>query len=113
MLDSSEYSNWKPYAPNLAIASDHSGEIGDIWDASLSRWISPEQQLTDEDLGRIARNKRRTLLKRFVDIYHPLRWNALTLEQQSAVAAYRQALLDVTNQPDFPNSIEWPQRPNF
>lgn len=31
---------------------------------------------------------------------------------KSAWAAYRQALRDVTEQPDFPESVEWPTAPN-
>ena len=37
-----------------------------------------------------------------------LRWAALTADEQQALADYRQALLDVPQQPGFPNNIVWP-----
>ena len=37
-----------------------------------------------------------------------LRWAALSAEQQDAWTAYRQALLDVPQQADFPNDVVWP-----
>ncbi len=113
VLEPEERNTWKSYAANLAIAPDHSGEIGQIWDASTSQWQSVQTSFTDTEIERQARNKRRVLLKRFVDIYHPLRWNSLTPEQQSAVADYRQALLDITDQPGFPGDVQWPARPSF
>lgn len=38
-----------------------------------------------------------------------LRWNALTPEQQTDLAAYRQALLDVPQQEGFPQEVVWPE----
>jgi hypothetical protein len=45
-----------------------------------------------------------------VDIYTspPLRWGSLTSTEQAAWSTYRQALLDVPQQADFPNNITWP-----
>jgi hypothetical protein len=40
-----------------------------------------------------------------------LRWAALTAEQQQALAAYRQALLDVPQQSGFPHNVTWPAKP--
>jgi hypothetical protein len=40
-----------------------------------------------------------------------LEWEDLGTEKQTAVRAYKQALLDLPNQPDFPNNIQWPQDP--
>jgi len=36
---------------------------------------------------------------------------SLTEEQKEAWATYRQALRDITKQPGFPESIEWPSTP--
>ena len=36
---------------------------------------------------------------------------SLTDEQKEAWAEYRQALRDVTKQPGFPESVEWPSTP--
>jgi len=43
---------------------------------------------------------------------NPLRWASFSPEKQAEWAAYRQALLDVPQQPGFPLSIEWPVPPN-
>ena len=44
--------------------------------------------------------------------YNPLRWAAMTSEEQSAWAAYRQSLLDVPEQSGFPDNVTWPVRPD-
>ena len=44
-------------------------------------------------------------------VNNPLRWAALTQEQQTAYATYRQALLDVPQQSGFPTDIVWPTLP--
>lgn len=39
------------------------------------------------------------------------RWAAMSSEQQSAWAAYRQALRDIPQQAGFPTQIDWPVKP--
>lgn len=39
------------------------------------------------------------------------RWASLSAEQQSAWAAYRQALRDAPGQPGFPYEVQWPIQP--
>ena len=60
-----------------------------------------------------ARNARDQLLKDNVDTINPIRYAALTAEQQQELAAYRQALLDVPQQSTFPNNIAWPTKPTW
>lgn len=40
-----------------------------------------------------------------------LEWEDLGAEKQAAIRAYKQALLDLPNQPGFPSSISWPVDP--
>lgn len=40
-----------------------------------------------------------------------IEWEAKTDAQKTAWKNYRQALLDVTNQDGFPNTITWPTKP--
>lgn len=40
-----------------------------------------------------------------------LEWEDLGAEKQAAVRAYKQALMDLPNQPGFPNDIQWPRDP--
>ena len=45
-------------------------------------------------------------------VCNPMRWAALTLEQKTAVAAYRNALLDLTHTTPDPLTPVWPQKPD-
>jgi len=44
-------------------------------------------------------------------VANPLRWAEFTEAQKTAFAAYRQALLDVPQQPGFPEDVSWPEMP--
>lgn len=67
----------------------------------------------DAETAAEMRFQRDQLLASTVDpiVTNPLRWAALGEEQQQALAAYRQALLDVPAQPGFPHEITWPSPP--
>jgi len=66
------------------------------------------QALADE-----LRNQRDARLKQFDAIVsNPLRWAEFSAEQQSELAAYRQALLDVPQQDGFPAQVQWPVMPD-
>lgn len=41
----------------------------------------------------------------------PLAWDAMSEAQRDVWRAYRQALLDVPQQPGFPYNIQWPTKP--
>jgi hypothetical protein len=60
-----------------------------------------------------ARNARDQLLKDNVDTINPIRYAALTAEQQAELAAYRTALLNVPQQTGWPRDIEWPTKPSW
>lgn len=38
-------------------------------------------------------------------------WSLLSDEQRTERLAYRQSLLDITTQANFPDDIEWPEKP--
>ena len=71
---------------------------------------------TAEELATAAaaevRSKRNQLLRE-VDVFvgSPLRWAALSSNEQTAWATYRTALLDVPQQSGFPSTITWPTAP--
>ena len=46
-----------------------------------------------------------------VDRVNPVWYASLTAEQQTELAHYRQALLDVPQQESFPSNISWPTKP--
>lgn len=55
--------------------------------------------------------KRNQLLKEGPDRISPLWWNSMTPLQQQEWEYYRQALLDITGQADYPEFIVWPIKP--
>lgn len=79
---------------------------GSAWDAPTTEAIRARQ-------AEIARARRDDLLRYQVDpfVTNPLRWGALSESEQQEVSTYRQALLDVSAQAGFPQSIVWPERP--
>jgi hypothetical protein len=69
---------------------------------------------TTEQLAANARGQRDGLLSEVDSIVgNPLRWASFSQTQQTAWANYRQALLDVPQQPGFPNTINWPTKPTI
>lgn len=57
-----------------------------------------------------VRSQRDMLLKD-VDNINSVRWNSMTTEQQTAWINYRQALLDIPQQEEFPHIVTWPTKP--
>ena len=66
-----------------------------------------------EGLSQEIRDERDSILIRVVDriISNPLRWNDMTTEKQNEWAAYRTALLNITDQEEFPYNVVWPTQP--
>ena len=81
--------------------------------------IGDARELTEEEflnyhtktLETQVRAKRDSLLKEVVDSVNPMRWEAMTELQKDAWRAYRQALLDIPQQEEFPATITWPTKP--
>ena len=69
----------------------------------------------DLDLIKTQQHTRqhRNQLLSIVDRVNPIWYNSLTVEQQQALAVYRQHLLDVPQQTGFPESVEWPAKPTW
>ena len=67
----------------------------------------------DARVGNFIRDQRDVKLRLEVDpvVSNPLRWADLSSEEQTEVAAYRTALLDVPQQPGFPSTVAWPTPP--
>lgn len=78
----------------------------------VAAYIPPTQAELDAALSEQLRMDRDGLLAELdAFVGNPLRWAALSTEQQDAWAVYRQALLDVPQQAGFPNNITWPTEP--
>lgn len=55
--------------------------------------------------------QRDQLLRDGPDRINPLWWSTMTSEQQNTWVNYRQALLDITQQPGYPAEVTWPVKP--
>tara|TARA_R110000868_G_C10815351_1_gene758182 strand:- start:557 stop:1024 length:468 start_codon:yes stop_codon:yes gene_type:complete len=82
------------------------GVVGQMVDAP------PVPPVVDPEVA--ARELRSQLLQENVDPYvmNSLRWGEMTETQQADIADYRRSLLDITDQPNFPLDIVWPQVPS-
>lgn len=69
--------------------------------------------MTFEQRCNLCRARRNKLLALHIDQINAVRWAAMTEPQRTAWINYRQALLDVPEQPGWPDDIQWPERPNF
>jgi len=71
-------------------------------------------EYTEEDLMLMAQGHRqeRDWFLQASDWTH-VTDSALTTEQKAAWASYRQALRDITSQPDFPVAVNWPEKPTI
>jgi hypothetical protein len=97
-----------PYKPGLEVAPQHDGQIGWTWTGN--GWYNPEVL---PNLEKQERSRRDKYLLIHVDIMNAVRWESLTQQQKDDVIAYRQALLDVPQQPGFPTNITWPTLPEL
>lgn len=69
-----------------------------------------DEDARQADFSRYQRNQR---LESEVDpiVTNPLRWADLTTEKQNEWTQYRTDLLNVPQQAGFPNTINWPTKP--
>lgn len=83
--------------------------IGKNFEAYVPPPPPTAEEIFSQKAGEV-RTERDRRLSEEVDpiVTNPLRWADLTSEQQGKVAAHRRALLDVTDQAGFPDSVEWP-----
>lgn len=66
---------------------------------------------THEQKCDYIRNRRNKFLALYVDTFNPIRWEMLTQEQKSLWIQYRQDLLNIPQQSDFPDNVVWPIKP--
>ena len=86
-----------------------------IWEQQYSLREATDEEKADEDAWKAAsiREERDYKLRWDVDSLNPIRWASLTTEQQDAMTAYRQELLDVPAQEGFPWEVTWPVKPEL
>jgi hypothetical protein len=79
----------------------------------VAAYVPPTQEELDAEAAAAIRQERDMRLTTSVDPIagNALRWADLSIEQQHAWADYRQALLDIPQQPGFPHEVLWPTKP--
>lgn len=108
---------WVPFTASINDSAIHSIEIFTKAMSGLYGEIAPYVTLEPTDIITISDDekirKKRNLLLQNLDLYvsNPLRWNSYSQAQKDDFARYRQKLLDVPLQPNFPQNVLWPQPP--
>lgn len=74
-------------------------------------YLSKEWVFNYDKAVEIALFTRDNLLRNGPDRISPVWWNSMAPEEQQAWTNYRQALLDITIQPNYPQDIIWPTKP--
>lgn len=79
----------------------------------IEPYVSEVNNNYNVNLTEIQRDKRNKLLEN-LDIYlsNPLRWASFSEELKNDFATYRLNLLNVPQQPGFPETIDWPTPPD-
>jgi hypothetical protein len=78
-----------------------------------SDYVAFSQADEDARQAEFSRYQRDSRLENDVDpiVTNPLRWAELTTEKQNEWTQYRTDLLNVPQQAGFPNTINWPTKP--
>jgi hypothetical protein len=81
--------------------------------SNFAAYVPPTQAELDAAAAAGVRAERDNRLVAEVDpiVSNALRWADMTVEKQAEWAAYRTALLDITDQAGFPTDITWPTKP--
>lgn len=80
---------------------------------NVAAYQPPSEEERRQKAAEKVRQQRESKLVMEVDPIagNTLRWASLSQEQQEAWAEYRNNLLDITNQTNFPYEITWPTPP--
>jgi len=87
-------------------------EVMALIGTDFAAYVPPTQAELNAALAAEVRAERDALLLEVDAVAgNALRWAALDVETQAAWATYRQELLDVPQQADFPSTVAWPTKP--
>lgn len=103
---------WIPYTidpSDTDMTIDNSALLALIG-SDFTAYVAPTQEELDAATAAEVRNERNRRLVSEVDpiVSNPLRWGAMSEQEQADMSAFRMALLDVPQQAGFPNTISWP-----
>lgn len=95
------------YVEGGALVDMPTKPVGDfVFDYATKTWVVDLIRATNKALA-----LRDQLLRDGPDRISPLWWASMTATEQQAWTDYRQALLDISDQPGFPTNIIWPVSP--
>ena len=100
---------WIPYTLNPADIKNDDLLASMALADDVAAYVPPTQAELDAEIAkqiRVDRGDRLTEVDAVAG--NALRWAALDADTQAAWALYRQELLDVPQQEDFPNDVLWP-----
>jgi hypothetical protein len=103
---------WIPYALT-PWDTDNTINNTDLLALIGSDYVAFSQADEDARQAEFSRYQRDKRLENEVDpiVTNPLRWADLTTEKQNEWSQYRTDLLNVPQQAGFPNTINWPTKP--
>ena len=109
-----EYS-WIPYTldPDDTDMTVDNSVLLELIGSDYAAYVAPTAEEITAELAASVRGQRDGLLASDVDPIagNALRWAALTSANREAWSDYREALLDLTAQAGFPNTVTWPTKP--
>ena len=106
---------WIPYTLDPDDNDNHinNSELIALIGRKFKAYVAPTAKEIHDEAAAEVRAVRNQKLIEDVDVIvtNPLRWADLSKTQQNKLIAYRQALLDITKQSTFPQSVKWPKKP--
>jgi hypothetical protein len=78
-----------------------------VWNTDNKSW-----QL-DQTLASSSIRQQRNQLLSLIDRVNPVWYSTLAADQHAELATYRQSLLNVPQQADFPANVVWPTKPTW
>lgn len=103
---------WIPFLATTYDVEDYGVELYHKAAAGDFGEVEPMPEPTKDELSAELRNERDNLLLELDNLVgNPLRFASFTDGQKSELGEYRQGLLDVPQQADFPYSVDWPSKP--
>lgn len=105
---------WIPYTVDPADTDTtiDNDEVMALIGTDFAAYVPPTQAELDAALAEEVRADRDGRLVEVDAVAgNALRWADLTSDKQAEWSTYRQALLDVPQQTDFPHNITWPTEP--
>jgi len=103
---------WIPYSlrPEDEDNTINNDSLRALFGSDFAAYTPP----TDADKAAEIRLERQFRLEEEVDpiVSNPLRWADMDTSKQNEWSAYRTALLDITTQGTFPDSVTWPTEPS-